>query len=472
MFSTIRHHYVVVLLVTMFPLTLHAVTPTIGRCQVLPSDNILNTRIDGLPVHPQSAAFLQTISSTPRRLHLDLGASEQTQNSDYYGIPYNVASGTSFAWPPMYFDAGWPDESDCASADHAVLQPCTGAGTAYFPVPPNAKVEGGTRSDKSIYNDHHILVVDTDSCRLWESYNSYARNDAGWDVLSAAQFDLGSNALRPAEWTSADAAGLPIFPLLLRADEASAGSIQHAVRFTIQSSKIRSAYVWPATHRTGNGDASISKPPMGQRFRLKASFQIPSTFTTQAKAILEAFKRYGLLIADGGSDMFIQGEPNHSWSDQTISQVQSLTHQEFEAVDMAPVMARAGFAPDSARVPPAPSGTGMAIGGSVAGAVDAQTLRAYLSVSPTDRAVPGKLYVVAIAAGIAETYALTPAGWQVVSGGALPAYADVTLGDHAITVASGLALGQIPGLQVFVGYGKNLQDMVQGGKYGRVFPTE
>ena len=105
----------------------------------------------------------------------------------------------------------------------------------------------------------------------------------------------------------------------MRADEASAGAIQHALRFTIQSSKIRNAYVWPATHRTSNGDASLAKPPMGQRFRLKASYAIPANYTAQAKAILEAFKRYGLLIADGGSDMYIQGEPSRNWSEQTIS---------------------------------------------------------------------------------------------------------------------------------------------------------
>jgi hypothetical protein len=223
------------------------------------------------------------------------------------------------SWPTVHLDAGWPDESDCASAGHAVMQPCVGVAPALLPIPANPKVEGGISTDKSIYNDHHILVIDTDTCRLWESYNSYARSDGGWDILSSAQFDLSSNAMRPADWTSSDAAGLPVFPLLLRADEASAGAIQHALRFTIQSSKIRNAYVWPATHRTSNGDASLAKPPMGQRFRLKASYAIPANYTAQAKAILEAFKRYGLLIADGGSDMYIQGEPSRNWSEQTIS---------------------------------------------------------------------------------------------------------------------------------------------------------
>jgi hypothetical protein len=141
---------------------------------------------------------------------------------------------------------------------------------------------------------------------LWESYHSYPHAGGGWDILSAAAFDLGSNALRPAGWTSSDAAGFPMLPLLLRADEANTGEINHALRFTIQSSKIRADYVWPARHLTSNGGASLSKPAMGQLFRLKADYPIPDTAPVQAKAILTVLKRYGMYIADGGSDMYIR----------------------------------------------------------------------------------------------------------------------------------------------------------------------
>jgi hypothetical protein len=169
--------------------------------------------------------------------------------------------------------------------------------------------------------------------------------------LSSAAFDLRSNALRPAGWTSADAAGFPILPLLLRSDEASSGAINHALRFTIQSSKIRNSFVWPARHHTNNGGSLASKPAMGQLFRLKASYAIPASFTTQARAILTAMQRYGMYIADGGSDMFVQGEPSAQWLSTTISQVQTVPHTAFEAVDLSALMARAGFNADSAAVP-------------------------------------------------------------------------------------------------------------------------
>jgi hypothetical protein len=222
-----------------------------------------------------------------------------------------------------------------------------------LPIPASPKVEGGISGDLSVDGDHHILTVDSDSCILWESYHSYTRPGGGWNILSSAAFDLRSDALRPAGWTSADAAGFPILPLLLRADEASSGAINHALRFTIQSSKIRNTYAWPATHLTTGGGSSISKPPMGQLFRLNAGYVIPTTYTAQAQAILLALKRYGMYVADGGSDMYIQGEPSVNWDDNTISQVQTVPHTAFEAVDLSPIMARSGFNLNSARVPSA-----------------------------------------------------------------------------------------------------------------------
>lgn len=172
-----------------------------------------------------------------------------------------------------------------------------------------------------------------------------------WNIFGSATWDLRSTALRPADWTSADAAGFPILPLLLRADEASSGAIHHALRFTIGSSKIRVAYVWPARHLTSNGTSSPSLPPMGQLFRLKASFQIPASCNPQSKAILQAMKTYGMYIADGGSDMYVSGTPDPSWMDTTFSQVQSVAASHVEAVDITAITSRTGFDVNSGAVP-------------------------------------------------------------------------------------------------------------------------
>jgi hypothetical protein len=332
--------------------------PQLGGCPLFPSNYIFNSPIDGLPVDPNSAAYITLIGAT-RKLHLDLGTQTDQQAADFYGIPYNLVHGAALTWPQVaYFAAdtanySWnpTSESDCASASHAVVTPCTG--TAYFPVPGTPLVEGGTISatNQQPDGDHHMLLLDSDSCRLWELYHSYSPSAGTWNIFGSATFDLRSNALRPADWTSADAAGFPILPLLLRADEASTGTIKHALRFTIGSSKIRTSYVWPARHLTTNGTGSTGLPPMGQLFRLKAGFAIPSTYGTQSKAILQAMKTYGMYIADGGSDWYVSGEPNASWADTTFSEVQSVAGSNFEAVDISPIMARPGFDANSGAVP-------------------------------------------------------------------------------------------------------------------------
>ena len=207
-------------------------------------------------------------------------------------------------------------ESDCAvPADgraRTLVSPCTvaAAPAPVFPIPATPLVEGGisTSPDHEPYGDHHLLLLDQDACFLWE-YHAYHPSRL-WEIFGSAGFGLRSNALRPAGWTSADAAGFPVLPLLLRADEASSGAIHHALRFTIQSSKIRSEYTWPARHLTFGGGTSFAKPPMGQLFRLKASTPIPAGFHIQSRAVLQAMKTYGLYVADGGSDPFVQGEPS------------------------------------------------------------------------------------------------------------------------------------------------------------------
>ena len=333
---------------------------TIAGCPMLPANHIFNTAIDLLPVDPQSAAYLATIGT--HNLHLDLGTTVDQSAVDFYGIPYNVVHGSTLTWTSAAYlsadtslDWDAAAEADCAvGTAHALLSPCKSASALQplFPIPALPIVEGGIVTDPSQpYGDHHILILDADTCRLWELYHAYPGPNGSWDIFGSASFDLRSNVLRPAGWTSADAAGFPILPLLLRADEASSGTIRHALRFTIASNKIRNSYFWPARHLTNNGTASQSLPPMGQLFRLKASYAIPSTVNTQARAILQALKTYGMYIADGGSDMYVTGDPSASWSGATLSQVQSVSSAMFEAVDLSSIMSRAGFSPNSAAVP-------------------------------------------------------------------------------------------------------------------------
>ena len=339
-------------------------SPTVAGCPILPANHIFNTPIDGLPVDAHSSSYLTTIGT--HNLHLDLGQSTDISMADtYYVIPYNVVHGATQTWAAVYYrsadtDLDWDPlpESDCvdmsSGATHTEVSPCTATAAAHpvFPIPAMPLVEGGIDTDPSQpYGDHHILLLDADACVLSELYHAYPHAGGGWDIFGSAMWDLRSTKLRPDGWTSADAAGFPIMPLLLRADEASAGQIDHALRFTIQSSKIRSVSIWPARHVTGSA-TSANLPPMGQLFRLKASYQIPSSYNAQARAILQAMKTYGMYIADGGSDMYVTGEPSAAWMDDTFSQVQSVGSAQFEAVDVSPIMQRAGFDANSAAVPP------------------------------------------------------------------------------------------------------------------------
>ncbi len=332
--------------------------PSLGSCPILPANHIFNTAIDSLPVDPHSADYLTTIGGT-RKLHLDLGTQTDQQAPDFYGIPWNTMHGATDPWSTIAFKSTDPNvswdpkpESDCGDASHNVVSPCTTVASPQFPIPSNVVVEGGINmaADEMPYGDHHMLVVDVDACRLWEAYHVYEPAAGTWYFYGIATWDLKSNALRPADWTSADAAGFPIMPLLLKADEASSGTIHHALRFTIESSKIRAAYVWPARHMTGN-DTSATLPPMGQLFRLKASFAIPDTFNPQSKAILQAMKTYGMYIADGGSDWYITGAPSADWMDSTFSEVQSVAGSNFEAVDITAITSRSGFDVNSGAVP-------------------------------------------------------------------------------------------------------------------------
>lgn len=357
--------------------------PTISGCEMFPATAVFNTRIDSLPVHPDNTLWMQggtrtvpgtgvtqtvySLSPATRRFHADFGTSEDSTLVDgYYGIPYNVVDGTAATtlWPRISFDAqdsrdGWTgttEESDCAMAvdsssdhGHQIRAGCDTLTSEQrrFPIPLDSmlKVEGGSNG-----GDHHLLTVEAGSCRLWEAYYAY-KNNGVWSTLSTAAWDLKSNAMRPDGWTSTDAAGLPVLPLLLRADEASSGEIKHALRVTFQNSRMRSswrhnwdgAYVWPARHAAGGG----GDIPFGSLLRLRSGFVIPGHWTVQAKAVAVAMQRYGLYVADNGSNFYVQGEPSVKWDPATIEQLQTLALDQLEFVDTTPITSHPKFSPNA-----------------------------------------------------------------------------------------------------------------------------
>lgn len=343
--------------------------PQIANCDVFPATAVFNTRIDDaqrFPVHASSATWIGNIG-TAKSFHPDWGTSEDPLHpADYYGIPYNVVDGSSAptattSWPTVSFTPtdpragsgnGVPDESDCASpaagGAYSLVRDCSALPTSNrrFPFPRDdlLKVEGGACNDAQVCGDRHVLVVEQGSCRLWESYFSYSLNGQ-WYAYSTAAWDLKSNAMRPDTWTSGDAAGLPILPLLARVAEANAGEIRHALRVTLRDSVMARSHVWPARHHAG-GDTP-GGVPFGAVVRLKASFVPPVVWTAQAKAIAVAMQRYGLYVADIGSDMYVQGEPSAQWQDSTIANLKTLLASDFEFVDMRAVTGDSRFSADS-----------------------------------------------------------------------------------------------------------------------------
>ena len=271
-----------------------------------PDDNPWNTPIDQEPVDPNSDNIIASIGLN-KNLHPDFGAN---WNGGPFGIPYVVVDGDQ-PRVPMTFD--YDDESDPGP----------------YPIPPNAPIEGGPNSD----GDRHILVIDRDNKELWETFYSFP-NGGGWHCGSGAKFNLNSNALRPAGWTSADAAGLPIFPGLVRYDEVVLnGEINHAIRFTV--SRSRRAYVHPARH-WASSSTDVNRPPMGMRVRLKASFDI-SGYPESAQVILRALKKYGMIVADNGSDWFMSGAPDARWNDSELNTLKQVKGSDFEVVRMGPI---------------------------------------------------------------------------------------------------------------------------------------
>ena len=270
-----------------------------------PANNAWNMDISRYSVHPNSANLIASIGSNTG-LHPDFGT---FWDNAPIGFPYDVVSGTQ-ARVPMDF-IWWDDQSDPGP----------------YPFPPDAPVEGGNASD----GDRHVLVIDRDNWKLYETYSSYPQNSgASWQAGNGAVWNLKSNKLRPVDWTSADAAGLPIFPGLVRRDEVvGQGEIRHALRFTINTS--RHSYVYPATHEAGSTN-SVNAPPMGLRVRLKASKNI-NTFSPHVQVILQAMKKYGMIVADNGSNWFVSGTHDPLWDDDELSALSQIKGSDFEVVN-------------------------------------------------------------------------------------------------------------------------------------------
>ena len=268
--------------------------PAIAGCRIFPASSWWNLRVDGLPVAADSDVLVRSIG-IDAPLHPDFSS------RGMYGIPFNVVTRVTPRSTVAFY---YPDESD----------------RVRYPIPPAPRIEAGS--------DRHILMLDRSACRLYELYDA-DRASGRWTAGSGATWSLRSNALRPAGWTSADAAGLPILPGLARYEEVAAGEIAHALRFT--APRTRTAFVYPARHQAGESD-DPALPPMGLRVRLKASVDI-SGFGPQSQVVLRALQRYGMMLADNGAPWYAGGSPDARWDDDDLHRLGELTGADFEVVD-------------------------------------------------------------------------------------------------------------------------------------------
>lgn len=277
-----------------------------GKCKVFPADNAWNQRVDSLPVAADSAALVASIGRGSSA-HADFGSG--TWDGGPIGIPYVVVSSKTKKRKVTF---EYADESD----------------RVRYPIPKNAPIEGGRKAT----GDRHVIAIDKSKCKLYELYGAYPRaGGKSWRAGSGAVWSLKSNKLRPADWTSADAAGLPIFPGLARYDEVARGEIEHAIRFT--APRTRRAYVYPARHQAGASD-DPDLPPMGARVRLKDSVDIAS-FPKQSRVVLTALRRYGAILADNGSAWYFSGAPDPRWDNDDLHSLGRLDGSDFEVVDTA-----------------------------------------------------------------------------------------------------------------------------------------
>lgn len=296
--------------------------PSEGGCNIFPADNIWNTRIDNMPVDPNSSTYVASEGGSASPLHPDFGTVYEGEPN---GLPYLVVPSTQAEVPIVFTE--YPSQSDPGP----------------YPVPADAPIEGGSSST----GDRHVLVLQSGSCELYEMYYAFPQSDGSWQAANGAIFNLNVDGpLRPAGWTSADAAGLPIFPGLVRYDEmqqalAGDGILHHAIRFTVEYSQAN--YLWPARHWATTSSSS-AYPPMGQRFRLKASVNIqvyPGTTTPVSatnQVILRTLQLYGMIVADNGASFHIAGAPDPNWNDSDLHLLTLFNGSNFEAVDESSLM--------------------------------------------------------------------------------------------------------------------------------------
>jgi hypothetical protein len=277
--------------------------PGAPACPIFPAGNAWNERVDTLPVAANSAQMIASIG-LDTGLHPDFGSG--LYDGQPIGIPFDVVSKST---PRSHVSFDYSDESDHVA----------------YPIPKTVHIEGGRAST----GDRHAILVDKSACRLYELFALYPTSSGGWKAGSGATWNLRSNHLRPAGWTSADAAGLPIFPGLARYDEVARGVIDHALRFT--AARTRRAFIYPARHDASSSDDPLL-PPMGLRVRLKASVDI-SGFPRQARIVLQALKTYGMILADNGSNWYISGAPDPHWSNDALHTIGRITGSDFEVVD-------------------------------------------------------------------------------------------------------------------------------------------
>jgi len=289
---------------------LPALRTTLGKCPVFPKSNAWNKDISKLPVHKKSKAWVKSIGSS-KKLHPDFGTS---WNGAPIGIPYVTVTDATKKVPVKF---RYKSESDKGP----------------YPIPKNAPIEGGKNSK----GDRHVIVINTSTCKLYELWDARPVDGGkSWTAGSGAIFNLKSNKLRPAGWTSADAAGLPIFPGLVRYDEVKAGKITHALRFTV--SKTQAGYISPARH-FASSSTDANRPPMGARFRLKKSYSC-AKYSKEVRVICAALKKYGMIVADNGSDWYVSGQHDKRWSDARLGDLKKIPGSAFEAVDTGPIKKR------------------------------------------------------------------------------------------------------------------------------------
>jgi hypothetical protein len=340
--------------------------PMLADCEMFPANAIFNTRIDDVsrfPAHARSNDWIN-IAGRDLSFQTDWGINDnQADYGTYWGIPINVVDGTPATtdWPVVSFDfttsgqsmdIGYPDKSDCAVSDgnggFQIGRSCGSMPTSQrrFPMPHTSRLvsEDGLCNDPKVCGDKHVLVVEKGACRLWESFFSY--NLSGqWYTMATAAWDLKSLALRPYDWASADAAGLPMTPLLAKEAEASSGEIKHALRVTFRDAALALDVLWPARFAAGGDNPGAI--PFGALLRLKADFVIPDDWTPQAKALATAAKRYGLYVSDNGADFHVQGEPNAKWDLRTNAQMRNIRMSDMEFIDLKSITGDPRFSRDS-----------------------------------------------------------------------------------------------------------------------------